>query len=117
MLVVDENGRSRPRQTGSSGSSSSSTSSQSSTTSSSTSSVSVNSAAYRELKSKTENVINYLNYCSDNLKRVTDNLDNYYIVNGGNSELDKQVKSLKTDINKTSNFLKQTILPEIRKKI
>ncbi len=68
---------------------------------------------YNTLKSKVNSIITYLNNYNDKDDIVLTKLDQNYSINSENANIYGTLNNLSTDINKTSNYLKNTILPEI----
>ena len=61
---------------------------------------------YNTLKSKVNSIITYLNNYNDKDDIVLTKLDQNYSINSENANIYGTLNNLSTDINKTSNYLK-----------
>ncbi len=72
-----------------------------------------NIVSYGDMKDKVKAIITYLNTYDEIDDKVLLKINQNYIINNDNAIISDRIKDLSTDVNKTSNYLKNTILPAI----
>lgn len=72
-----------------------------------------NISMYNDMKSKVVSIINNLDYFNDNSSKLLFKVEQNYTLDSDNTAIYYRIKGLRTDVNKTSNYLKNTIIPGI----
>lgn len=72
---------------------------------------------YQSLSKNINAIISKLDAFGDDSKDLIEKLEDNYLINNKNSLIYDRVSSLKSDTNKTSNYLQNTILPAISSEI
>lgn len=72
---------------------------------------------YNSIKSNLQTIINYLNSYNVDCDDLSKQIKNVYSINSDDSNLYDNVISIKEDVYKTSNYLKNTVIPSINNEI
>ncbi len=72
---------------------------------------------YKELKQNITKIINYLEKASNSLSLPINNLDSYYVIDKKKSVIQERMENLRSEMNKTKNYLKDNVINEINQKL
>ena len=72
---------------------------------------------YQNLKQNLNNIISYLNSSGSNLDKTEMNIKNNYQIDSENSYILTRVTDVNNEIYKISNYLKNSVIPEIDRTI
>lgn len=68
---------------------------------------------YNTIKANVQNIINYLNNYNNQCEDLAREIKKVYSVDNEDTNLYNSVNAIKNDVQKTSNYLKNTIIPSI----